>query len=120
MTYEQKFAAAWEELQRTGMRERKFMPPVFKWLKRRGWKVRPPLYNTFLMNVLMVAAFCAVVWGGCMGVVFVLAADQARTDSNLWLLIANSAQLGLLMGGLVAGQLSYIGHKYKLTKWKNL
>lgn len=120
-TYEQKFAAALCELQRAGVREKKYMPPVFKWLKRRGWKVRPPLYNTFLMNFLMIATLGAAVWGTVMGgFFFITTTNEVPIPFKIALLISHATQLGFFMGLIMAGQLSYLRHKHKLSKWKDL
>lgn len=51
MSYESKLECAFRELEAAKIWKSNYNPPLHRWLRRAGLKLRPPYYVSFLRNV---------------------------------------------------------------------
>ena len=60
MSFEEKLAAALTLLESTGIRRRKYAPPLYRLLWRLGVKLPPPLFNRFATNFVFMGTWFSI------------------------------------------------------------
>ncbi|WP_287147683.1 DUF6404 family protein [Aeromonas sp.] len=63
MTFEERLAAAHQELASKGVWHANYNPPLFRLLRRLGCPVKPPHYQGWLTNVLGFGISIGLFWG---------------------------------------------------------
>ncbi|MGL6416819.1 DUF6404 family protein [Aeromonas allosaccharophila] len=63
MTFEERLAAAHQELASKGVWHANYNPPLCRLLRRFGYSVKPPHYEGWLTNVLAFGISVGLVWG---------------------------------------------------------
>ncbi|HHQ4562689.1 DUF6404 family protein [Aeromonas veronii] len=63
MTFEERLAAAHQELASKGVWHANYNPPLCRLLRRFGYPVKPPHYEGWLTNVLAFGISVGLVWG---------------------------------------------------------
>jgi hypothetical protein len=66
MTFEDRLAAAHQELASKGVWHANYNPPLCRLLRRFGYPVKPPHYEDWLTNVLVFGVGIGLVWGMAM------------------------------------------------------
>ncbi|ENC6435411.1 TPA: DUF6404 family protein [Aeromonas veronii] len=66
MTFEERLAAAHQELASKGVWHANYNPPLCRLLRRFGYPVKPPHYECWLTNVLAFGISVGLVWGMAM------------------------------------------------------
>lgn len=62
MTFEERLAAAHQELTNKGVWHANYNPPLCRLLRRFGYPVKPPHYEGWLTNVLAFGISVGLVW----------------------------------------------------------
>ncbi|MFM4769117.1 DUF6404 family protein [Aeromonas veronii] len=63
MTFEERLAAAHQELANKGVWHANYNPPLCRLLRRFGYPVKPPHYEGWLTNALVFGVGIGLVWG---------------------------------------------------------
>ncbi|WP_041208522.1 DUF6404 family protein [Aeromonas jandaei] len=66
MTFEERLAAAHQELANKGVWHANYNPPLCRLLRRFGYPVKPPQYEGWLTNFLVFGVGVGLVWGTMM------------------------------------------------------
>ena len=115
MTYEEKYQAALAELAAAGFRPKQTHPPLLRLLHRLGMKTRPPLYNSFWQNTVLLGGYFGLLWG-----ILMYALIWRSNGVGLLGAIIASLLAGLLFGMAMAGFYRYSAKKRGLTPWQDL
>lgn len=63
MSYERRLHAAHRELASKGVKELNYNPPLIWLLRKAGLNIRPPHYERFMVNLLVMALPMGIIWG---------------------------------------------------------
>ncbi|MFA5539833.1 MAG: DUF6404 family protein [Gemmobacter sp.] len=113
--YEARLRAAMAELMRAGLARSGAAPLMLRLLRAAGVRARPPHYNSFAVNALVMGGLFALLWGGVMW----FADPRLReVPADLQIMLAFSA--GVVFGFLMAGYYLYGQRRHRLTPWEKL
>ncbi|MBL0665766.1 hypothetical protein JD488_03455 [Aeromonas jandaei] len=115
MTFEERLAAAHQELASKGVWHANYNPPLFWLLRQLGWPVKPPHYGSWLTNLLVFGVGLGLIWSTMMW----LFSWQSMGIDPLLALRHTALFAGLT--GLVMASLLWLRRKQlKLTPWEQL
>lgn len=115
MSFEKRKEAAIQELKESGIWKSNSMPPALLILWKLGVRARPPHYNSFLENALVMGLWFAAAWGALMWLF------QWR---NLGLpasgALASALVAGIFFGVAMAAYYKSSARKHQLSNWLDL
>jgi Family of unknown function (DUF6404) len=113
MTHSEKLTRLYEHLPSLGLPPYTAAPPLYRLLWRLGVQVAPPIFGTFLTNVILMGGFFAFGYGLCLWLFL------WSFDVNLSPAIAmfSSIFAGLLFGIIMAWYFRYKARQLKLPLW---
>ncbi|MFM4963930.1 DUF6404 family protein [Aeromonas bivalvium] len=114
MNFEERLAAAHQELESKGVWHANYNPPLFRLLRRLGLRLRPPHHERFLINVLAMGIPTGAIWGvlmWCLG---------WQDEVSPAFALRQSALFGIGFGLLMATWLWFRRKQLKLTPWDAL
>jgi hypothetical protein len=114
MDFDNKLADALAALEATGMKRRKYAPPLARLLWRLGLRIPPPHYASFAQNALSNGVYFAVAWGAGMWV-----AVWSRQGMPLWLVLGAAVLAGILFGLSLAVVYQRDAKRYLIPRWKD-
>lgn len=115
MTFKEKKDFAIKELEQARIWKSNYYPPYLKLMHALGINLRFPHYNSFIVNLLSMSTFFALIWGAIMYVSF-----GAQRASSLPTIIISALTVGLLFGIFMASYYKHGNRKYKLTPWNEI
>ena len=115
MSYEEKLKLAMDELSATKLSKSSRNPLMMKLLGSMGFKVRPPHYSAFAINLLTLGCFFGGSWG-----LFMYIFIWLPQNYPIAICILASLGAGLFFGLIMAAYYKFGAHKYKLTAWEDL
>ncbi|WP_421214592.1 DUF6404 family protein [Aeromonas jandaei] len=115
MTFEERLAAAHQELASKGVWHANYNPPLCRLLRRFGYAVKPPHYEGWLTNFLAFGIGFGLVWGTMMW----FFSWQPMAMDLLFALRQTALFAGFF--GLTMASWLWLRHKQlKLTPWEQL
>jgi len=115
MTFEEKCNFAVKELESAKIWKSNYNPPITRLLRRLGFKVPFPHYNSFLVNAFSTGIYFGCVWGLCM---YFFAWRTQNISPAVMLSTAIFA--GAFFGIAMASYYSHCFKKHKLTSWHEI
>lgn len=115
MTYEEKCNFAIRELEAAKIWKSNYHPPILKLIRRLGFKVPFPHYNSFLNNALSTGIYFGFAWGLFM---YLFSWNKENISINVMLTTALAA--GTFFGLAMASYYRYGFKKHKLTPWHEI
>ena len=115
MNFDEHYNLAIAELKRTTIVEGNYAPPLHRFLRGRGVKLKPPHYNTIGMNILITGVPFAVLWGAIMW--FILWQSQKLTP---FMAIGAALVAGAIFGIFMSLYYRWSFNRNDLTKWEKL
>lgn len=114
MEFEEKIDRAFKELSETTMKKYNYAPPYINILRRFGLDLKPPHYNTYIANVLVLGLVFSIVFSV---LTFLSAWYRGTLDSySLISVVIPGTLFGLLMAAFVdSGK-----KKHNLSSWEDL
>ena len=112
--FNRKLDVAYQELSKTGKWRYNFDPPIFRVLRKTGLNVRPPYYNTYVVNVLVFGIMFTVLFGA---ITYFLDSLRGRLESYS---LTTVILTGVVFGLLVPYILNNAKKKYSLSDWEDL
>lgn len=113
--YDRKYAAALDELAKTGIWRSNSNPPYLRLLRSIGQRPRPPHYQVFKRNFIGHGLWFAVCWGLLMWFFF-----WRTTDMTILLAFVSAGFAGVFYGLIMAAYYSNGQRKHRLTRWDDL
>ena len=115
MDFKEKLKIALDELEKSSIRKSSYNPPISKLLRFLGLKVRPPYYQSFVVNFLVMG----ITFGVLMGAYYWFMGRVSQLP-----MFSNPAELGL-MSGCIFGTIMSVYYKssskrHGLSKWDNI
>ncbi|CCQ10100.1 hypothetical protein PALB_9650 [Pseudoalteromonas luteoviolacea B = ATCC 29581] len=115
MNYEEKCHFALKELTEAKIWESNYNPPIIKLLRKFGFKVPFPHYNSFLMNALSTGLYFSCLWG------LLMCFSRWNTQNiSLYDTLSTALFAGTLFGVAMASYYRHGFKKYKLTPWHEI
>lgn len=115
MTFEEKCSFAIQELESAKIWKSNYNPPILKLLRKLGFKVPFPHYNSFLNNALSTGIYFGFAWGLFM---YFFAWDKENMPVTVMLTTALFA--GAFFGLSMALYYRHSFKKHKLTPWHEI
>ncbi|MGL6003391.1 DUF6404 family protein [Aeromonas sobria] len=115
MTFEERLAAAHQELASKGVWHANYNPPLCRLLRRFGYPVKPPHYEGWLTNVLVSGVGIGLVWGMVMWFF-----SWQPMAMDLLFALRQIVQFGVGFGLLMAIIFWVRRKQLKLTPWERL
>lgn len=113
MNFEDKYAFALNELERSKIWRSNYYPPLIRLIHHLGIKVPPPHYNSFFANVILMGAMFGIIWGLLMYLLLWQSQNMAAANILTAVVIAGS-----LFGFSMASYYKYSAKKNALTPWQ--
>ena len=114
MNFEERLAAAHQELESKGVWYANYNPPLFRLLRRLGLQLRPPHHERFLVNLLAFGLPTGAIWGVLMWYL------GWQHEVNPAFALRQSLLFGIGLGLLMATWLWFRRKQLKLTPWDAL
>lgn len=114
MNFEDRLAAAHQELESKGVWHANYNPPLLRLLRRLGLRLRPPHHERFLVNLLAFGLPTGVIWGVLMWYL------GWQNEVSPTFALHQSTLFGLGFGLLMATWLWFRRKQLKLTPWDAL
>nr|WP_321457449.1 DUF6404 family protein [uncultured Cohaesibacter sp.] len=115
MNFDERYKLAIAELKRTTIVEGNYAPPLHRFLRGQGVKVRPPHYCSIGFNILSTGIPFAILWGAIMW--FVLWQSQRL---NAPMAIGAALIAGAIFGLFMSLYYRWSFNQNELTKWEKL
>ncbi|WP_321449855.1 DUF6404 family protein [uncultured Cohaesibacter sp.] len=115
MKFDERYTLAIAELKRTPIVEGNYAPPLHRFLRGRGVRIKPPHYNSIGMNIVTTGAPFAILWGAIMW--FILWQSQKLTPV---MAIGAALVAGTIFGLFMALYYRWSFKQNALTKWDKL
>jgi hypothetical protein len=115
MTYEEKCKFAVKELEAAKIWESNYNPPIIKLLRKLGFEVSFPHYNSFLRNALSTGIYFGCAWG-----VFMYFFVWNAQNISLAVVLSTVVFAGAFFGISMASYYRYGFKKHKLTPWSEI
>ncbi|MGV2842656.1 DUF6404 family protein [Aeromonas hydrophila] len=114
MVFDNRLAAAHQELAEKGVQTLNYNPPITWLLRKAGFTIRPPHYERFLVNVLALGIPTGAIWGVLM---WFFGWQHEVTPAFA---LRQSLLFGIGFGLLMATWLWFRRKQLKLTPWDAL
>ena len=114
MNFEERLAAAHQELESKGVWHANYNPPLLRLLRRLGLRLRPPHHERFLVNILALGLPIGAIWGVLMWFF------GWQHEVSLGFALRQGLLFGLGVGLLMACWLWFRRKQLKLTPWEAL
>lgn len=115
MTFEERLAAAHQELASKGVWQSHYAPLLFRLLRRLGYPVKPPHYQSWLANLLGFGISAGLIWGLLMWLFSWHGTEMEPVDA-----LRQTALFAVLFGLLMASSIGIRRKQLKLTPWEQL
>ena len=115
MTFEERLAAAHQELASKGVWQSNYNPPLSWLLRQLGWPVKPPHYESWLTNFLVFGVGVGLVWGTVMWFF-----SWQPMAMDLLFALRHTTLFAGLFGLTMASWLWLRRKQLKLTPWEQL
>ena len=92
-------------------------PPIYHAFWACGVRIRPPLFATFLFNLIYQASVCAIFLSPC---AYILALAGKLDGVSRPLIVAAVAGAAVLLGLMGALESRYFARKHRLPPWSEL
>jgi hypothetical protein len=115
MNFEEKCNFEIKELEAAKIWKSNHNPPIFKLVRKLGFKVPFPHYNSFLNNALSNGIFFGVIWGASM---YFISWNQGNLP--IVIMLASALFAGAFFGLAMASYFRYSFKKHKLTPWHEM
>jgi hypothetical protein len=103
-----------EELSKQGIPSSLYAPLLYRWAWRLGCNITPPLFASFVTNLLTIGAFFGLLWGGFLGVLV-----WAHPGLSPGCALFGAIAIGLAAGTWMAFTYRYIAKRCRLPAWKD-
>ena len=114
MNFEERLAAAHQELENKGVWHANYNPPLCRLLRRLGLRLRPPHHERFLVNLLAFGLPTGAIWGVLMWYL------GWQHEVSPAFALRQSLLFGIGLGLLMATWLWFRRKQLKLTPWDAL
>lgn len=115
MTFDDRLAAAHQELASKGVWHANYNPPLFRLLRRAGLSVKPPHYQSWLTNFIDFGVSSGLIWG-----LFMWLVSWHGTDIAPASILRQIAIFAGFMGLAMASYLWLRRKQLTLTPWEDL
>ena len=115
MSFSDKLKAAQKELDESKIWKANSNPPLFVLLRMLGINIRPMHYNTFIVNILLMAVMFGGVWGLIMWFTF-----WESQNMPIPIALITSLGAGLFFGLSMAFYYKHSSKKNHLSNWDKL
>jgi len=115
MTYEEKCDFAIKELDAAKIWKSNYNPPIVKFARKLGFKVRFPHYNSFLTNWLSTGLYFGLFWG-----IYMYFFSWNTKNMSIAAMLSTALFAGALFGLAMATYYSCSFKKHKLTPWHEM
>ncbi|MFM5647481.1 DUF6404 family protein [Aeromonas veronii] len=115
MTFEERLAAAHQELANKGVWQSNYNPPLFWLLRQLGWSVKPPHYESWLTNFLVFGIGLGLIWS-----VLLWFFSWQPMGMDLLFALRQTAFFAGFIGLIMASVLRLRHKQLKLTPWEQL
>ncbi|WP_139708493.1 DUF6404 family protein [Aeromonas allosaccharophila] len=115
MTFEERLAAAHQELANKGVWQSNYNPPLFWLLRQLGWSVKPPHYEGWLTNFLVFGIGLGLIWS-----ILLWFFSWQPMGMDLLFALRQTAFFAGFIGLIMASALRLRHKQLKLTPWERL
>lgn len=115
LDFDTRYKFALNELKRSPMWKCNYLPLFHKLMRKWGRQSRPPHYNSFFSNTVLLSIYFSLAWG-------LILWFSVWSSQGVSILVAalSSIAAGTVFGLAMAGYYFYSAKRHSLTKWDEL